>query len=104
MQVISYHNYSVSRALVDLFPEISLSLEKFKIDKSLVLEKSILIHLPPSRTLIFISAPWYYVENRKNFFLNYAKENEFNPLVPEHWYAMSRMRIKSQKVLICYIF
>ena len=40
MQVISYHNYSVSRALIELFPEVPLLLASFKVDKSLVLEKS----------------------------------------------------------------
>ena len=118
MQVISYHNYSVSRALIELFPEVPLLLTSFKVDKSLVLEKS----TPPFSPLsilcplfqsfssrpslasflslnYLIQAPWYYTENRKNFFLNYAKENGFDALVAENWYLQSRTRIKSQKVL-----
>lgn len=32
------------------------------------------------------------------FFENFAKENNFDPLVPTNWYAVSRDRILAAKV------
>eukprot|EP00026_Physarum_polycephalum_P001397 Phypoly_transcript_01398.p1 GENE.Phypoly_transcript_01398~~Phypoly_transcript_01398.p1 ORF type:complete len:808 (+),score=111.44 Phypoly_transcript_01398:465-2888(+) len=73
-QVLSFHGGSVAKALMELFPDI-------KFDKSK-----------------FPKAPiWRKLRNRRLFFEEYAKENKFDPLVPENWYTQPRKRIHSKK-------
>lgn len=43
---------------------------------------------------------WSSVENRRNFFEKYAKENKFDPLLPENWYSQSRANMATIKVCI----
>jgi hypothetical protein len=35
---------------------------------------------------IFVLASWTTPENRRRFFVKYANESGFDPLVPDHWY------------------
>eukprot|EP00026_Physarum_polycephalum_P001627 Phypoly_transcript_01629.p1 GENE.Phypoly_transcript_01629~~Phypoly_transcript_01629.p1 ORF type:complete len:1030 (-),score=139.53 Phypoly_transcript_01629:75-3164(-) len=72
-RVISYHNGSVSKALLDLFPEIGL--EKFKMGIS----------------------TWVDINNRRNFFKTYAQEHKFDPLHAREWYLQPKSRIMEQK-------
>eukprot|EP00026_Physarum_polycephalum_P001731 Phypoly_transcript_01733.p1 GENE.Phypoly_transcript_01733~~Phypoly_transcript_01733.p1 ORF type:complete len:1003 (+),score=155.23 Phypoly_transcript_01733:421-3009(+) len=72
--VIYYHKNSVTQALLDLFPEIGLSQSKFI-------------------TQLAVNAG----ENRKQFFINYARENGFNPLQPQNWYSHPLDKIMSVK-------
>ena len=44
------------------------------------------------------TAAWHDVENRRMFFVKYAKENGFDPLVGAHWHAQSKQVLLSQKV------
>eukprot|EP00026_Physarum_polycephalum_P003063 Phypoly_transcript_03072.p1 GENE.Phypoly_transcript_03072~~Phypoly_transcript_03072.p1 ORF type:complete len:815 (+),score=91.36 Phypoly_transcript_03072:101-2545(+) len=73
-RVLFYHNASVSKALLDLFPNIGLRVERFS--------------KPPK---------WSEKINRRNFFEQYAMENGFDPHVPEHWYQQSREKLMSIK-------
>ena len=41
---------------------------------------------------------YYKVENRRKFFENYARENDFDPLVPDNWYSQINNKIMSVKV------
>eukprot|EP00026_Physarum_polycephalum_P000469 Phypoly_transcript_00470.p1 GENE.Phypoly_transcript_00470~~Phypoly_transcript_00470.p1 ORF type:complete len:781 (-),score=102.87 Phypoly_transcript_00470:244-2586(-) len=60
-RVIAYYSGSVSKALLDLFPEIGF--DKTKLEGS----------------------PWLTRET----FERYAKRNKFDPLTPENWYRIS---------------
>jgi len=77
--VISYHNGSVSKALLDLFPEIGL--DKFKMGIS----------------------RWVDINNRRDFFEKYAKEKGFDPLHSSLWYLQPKSQIMAQKVPINHI-
>ena len=41
---------------------------------------------------------WIDVDNRRRFFLNYAHDHGFEPLVAENWYSQSNKNIFSAKV------
>lgn len=38
------------------------------------------------------------IEKEKAFFVNYAKDNKFNPLDPSKWYSQSSSKINAAKV------
>lgn len=82
-EVISYHGNSVSRALLDLFPNTRLNIS----------------------TLQNLSS-WRSVKNRRHFFENYAIKNEFDYLNADAWYSQSRTDILSvegaRKILLCH--
>eukprot|EP00026_Physarum_polycephalum_P002046 Phypoly_transcript_02050.p1 GENE.Phypoly_transcript_02050~~Phypoly_transcript_02050.p1 ORF type:complete len:789 (+),score=103.44 Phypoly_transcript_02050:501-2867(+) len=69
--VLFYHFGSVSRALVDLFPEIGLQRSGFS-------HKGI----------------WTAAE-RRQFFIDFAKKYKFDPFKAENWYSQSRDRFLS---------
>jgi len=69
--VLSHHNNSVPKALVDLYPDIGLEIIKFN-----------------------LSTKWHSEENRREFFEMYAKENGFDPLVPKNWYLQNAAKIR----------
>lgn len=41
---------------------------------------------------------WQDMANRRKFFMDYATENNFDPLLPENWYNVSSYKIKERKV------
>lgn len=41
---------------------------------------------------------WYNRDNRRAFFEEYAKENNFDPLHNEKWYSQPRKKILEKKV------
>eukprot|EP00026_Physarum_polycephalum_P003664 Phypoly_transcript_03677.p1 GENE.Phypoly_transcript_03677~~Phypoly_transcript_03677.p1 ORF type:complete len:748 (+),score=79.94 Phypoly_transcript_03677:247-2244(+) len=67
--VVAFHNNDVTTALLDLFPNIGLEKQAFT------------------------QFTWNVEQNRKQFFVNYAKHYNFDPLDPENWYAQPRDRI-----------
>ena len=72
--MVSYHENSVSQALIDLFPEIGLGKSRFWGQFSQPL-------------------------NRRKFFKNYAKAHSFDPYDPHMWYTQSRENIMSTRVI-----
>eukprot|EP00026_Physarum_polycephalum_P000846 Phypoly_transcript_00847.p1 GENE.Phypoly_transcript_00847~~Phypoly_transcript_00847.p1 ORF type:complete len:1309 (+),score=236.62 Phypoly_transcript_00847:226-3927(+) len=74
VSVMSYHNGSVARALVDLFPDIGIERKK-----------------------MWPKSAWLEPKYRRKFFEIYAKENSFDPLIPENWYMQSRRKILANK-------
>lgn len=38
------------------------------------------------------------MENRKQFFVSYAREHGFDPLIPENWYSVDPKSILNDKV------
>jgi len=73
-RVLFYHNFSVSKALLDLFPNIGL--------------QEALFPSPPK---------WNSKYNRRVFFSQYAIKHGFDASNPEHWYKQSREAIMSAK-------
>lgn len=43
---------------------------------------------------------WDDVAHRKQFFDEFAKTHNFDPLVPHEWYAISEQQIRDAKVII----
>eukprot|EP00026_Physarum_polycephalum_P002145 Phypoly_transcript_02149.p1 GENE.Phypoly_transcript_02149~~Phypoly_transcript_02149.p1 ORF type:complete len:898 (+),score=87.49 Phypoly_transcript_02149:121-2814(+) len=72
--VIHYHNKSIPEALQYMFPDVSFDQSKF-----------------------FLLDLWQEKHRRREFFETYAKENNFNPLIPEEWYLQSREKISSKE-------
>eukprot|EP00026_Physarum_polycephalum_P003956 Phypoly_transcript_03973.p1 GENE.Phypoly_transcript_03973~~Phypoly_transcript_03973.p1 ORF type:complete len:646 (+),score=59.16 Phypoly_transcript_03973:3-1940(+) len=70
--VLSYHNQSVVKALLDLFPNIGLDKSRFR-----------------------VKPLWWEPARRRNLFENYAKANHFDANVPENWYFYSKAKIRS---------
>ena len=72
--MLSYHGDSLLRALTDLFPHLEFDKSRFP------------------------SFRWAKVENRRKFFLNYAKTKGFDPLLETNWYNQSTMDVLATKV------
>eukprot|EP00026_Physarum_polycephalum_P001950 Phypoly_transcript_01954.p1 GENE.Phypoly_transcript_01954~~Phypoly_transcript_01954.p1 ORF type:complete len:900 (+),score=97.26 Phypoly_transcript_01954:131-2830(+) len=75
-QVLRNHNNDVIIALQNVFPEISFESSKF--------------HNPHKGSM-------QNIEERRDFFLNFAKENNFDAFHPENWYAQSLASIRNSK-------
>eukprot|EP00026_Physarum_polycephalum_P001009 Phypoly_transcript_01010.p1 GENE.Phypoly_transcript_01010~~Phypoly_transcript_01010.p1 ORF type:complete len:1168 (+),score=148.17 Phypoly_transcript_01010:225-3728(+) len=71
-RVLSYHDNSVTQALVDLFPDIGLDKTKFH-------------------------SSYRYIDSRVKFFMRYAAKMNFDPLVPENWYKIPKEDLESFK-------
>lgn len=41
---------------------------------------------------------WEVAENRRQFFLDFAREHKFDPLVPKNWYSVSNELVRATKV------
>eukprot|EP00026_Physarum_polycephalum_P006164 Phypoly_transcript_06205.p1 GENE.Phypoly_transcript_06205~~Phypoly_transcript_06205.p1 ORF type:complete len:493 (+),score=80.24 Phypoly_transcript_06205:134-1480(+) len=74
--ILSYHNKSISAALLDLFPDIGLKRERFSVS--------------PSKH-------WQEMGNRKKFFEDFAHSNGFDPHIARNWTNERRSKIVSQK-------
>eukprot|EP00026_Physarum_polycephalum_P000813 Phypoly_transcript_00814.p1 GENE.Phypoly_transcript_00814~~Phypoly_transcript_00814.p1 ORF type:complete len:797 (+),score=105.00 Phypoly_transcript_00814:1557-3947(+) len=71
--VYSRYAGDVTKALQDLFPETGID---------------------PSK---LTTVSWLEEKKRREFFETYARENKFDPLIPENWYAQSPKNIKAIK-------
>eukprot|EP00026_Physarum_polycephalum_P001573 Phypoly_transcript_01575.p1 GENE.Phypoly_transcript_01575~~Phypoly_transcript_01575.p1 ORF type:complete len:894 (+),score=113.77 Phypoly_transcript_01575:551-3232(+) len=72
--VLEFYENDLYDALTDLFPEIRLD-----------------------RTKMRAKPDWHNEENRKQFFVKYAAENNFDPLIPNNWYTHPRASILATK-------
>eukprot|EP00026_Physarum_polycephalum_P001944 Phypoly_transcript_01947.p1 GENE.Phypoly_transcript_01947~~Phypoly_transcript_01947.p1 ORF type:complete len:919 (+),score=98.36 Phypoly_transcript_01947:138-2894(+) len=83
--ILHYHK-GVVPALLDLFPDIGLDARKFH-------------KFPPSKF-------WADMRNRKEYLMQFARANLFDPLVPENWYRCNLDKLwaykGSQHLLRCY--
>eukprot|EP00026_Physarum_polycephalum_P000662 Phypoly_transcript_00663.p1 GENE.Phypoly_transcript_00663~~Phypoly_transcript_00663.p1 ORF type:complete len:1097 (+),score=133.55 Phypoly_transcript_00663:927-4217(+) len=75
--VRNFYQRQVTKALLDVYPDIGLEREK------------LFIHIS--------SSFWAVVKNRRTFFDEFAKENAFDPLVPSNWYNVPRHKIVAKK-------
>jgi len=76
-----YYGGSVPNALHYLFPNIGIETSKF-----------------------VVRGAWKDTEQRRNFFINYAKANGFDPLNTNKWYSHPQERIRAVKVCYSYLF
>eukprot|EP00026_Physarum_polycephalum_P002429 Phypoly_transcript_02435.p1 GENE.Phypoly_transcript_02435~~Phypoly_transcript_02435.p1 ORF type:complete len:884 (+),score=75.70 Phypoly_transcript_02435:120-2771(+) len=74
-RVISYHKNSVIQALIDLFPNITFDRSKFQFRQNI----------------------WHNVDNRRQFFYDYARRHNFSPLQLSNWYSQPREKIMATK-------
>lgn len=47
---------------------------------------------------------WFDIKTRKEFFMKFAKERGFDPLIADNWYSVSNDDLVSTKVLCPYLF
>ena len=98
------YNKSISRALAHLYPGIGL-----KFHKMLSLEGiTILIHFTPfplflnkflfNFNIILLVSRWSEAEYRRRFFVSFAEQNAFDPLIPENWYGIAKTTLLLHKV------
>ena len=52
----------------------------------------------PLFLMFFTANHWKHVSNQKRFFEDFAKANNFNPLVPTRWYNVSSKQILKTQV------
>eukprot|EP00026_Physarum_polycephalum_P000804 Phypoly_transcript_00805.p1 GENE.Phypoly_transcript_00805~~Phypoly_transcript_00805.p1 ORF type:complete len:823 (+),score=101.61 Phypoly_transcript_00805:1404-3872(+) len=76
--VLNYHNDNIKKALCELFPEIGLESNMFSI-----VQRNY----------------WGDSENRKNYFIQFARDNMFDPLIAENWYKFKNADIPKHHVL-----
>jgi hypothetical protein len=85
-RVIEHHNLCMGTTLMDLFPNIGL--DKSKLKGNIFLESHPLYcQVAQTHSLHLTTDSWSNVEIRRQFFVNYAKENDFDPQSPEHWHS-----------------
>jgi hypothetical protein len=89
-----YCKGNLARALVEMFPNIGL------VPKKLVHLASALPSTPHPFCCIYLLAGNYWDDpkRRRKFFIEFAKEKGFNPLVAENWYSVPPSEIKSRTV------
>lgn len=97
--VLAYHQDSLVRALLDLFPQIGFDKRKLE------------AHLCKFYCYLFcyffshvVTAVWVNEDTRRKFFINYAHDNGFDALDPNGWYTQSKRNILNQKVLSFHIY
>jgi len=74
--MLQYYNGSVVKALTHLFPTVNFDTSKF-------------LFLPKNF--------WQEAKNRRDFFTNFAADNNFDPLLPDNWYKISPAQLKQAK-------
>lgn len=90
--LLRYFGGSMIKALIHLFPDVPLERSKFAILSSI----SPLLIFPINA--FTTEKYWNDVDNRKAFFLEFAKKCKFDALVAENWYKISRVSIAEAKV------
>ena len=90
--MMAFHEGSISKALMDLFPDIGLEEPLLQAHKSIFLVYFFLCICFAFFVSFFniLLAVWKSAENRRNFFEKYAKKKGFDPLDPEPWYNQSK--------------
>lgn len=99
--MLLYHNYNITQALLELFPEIGLKLTRFQ--QRIQFFYYFYISLVCYGIYVYFSASWVGEDSRRKFFERYAKENKFDPLIADNWYSQPRDKLLASKVLIIFL-
>jgi hypothetical protein len=106
-RILFYHQHSLVQALLVLFPEIGLQISMFPY-KTRMLSFLTSLFLATFQYLISYSlnvsehgpfslikywTGWNVPVERRKFFESYAKQNGFDPLIPENWYNVSKYKL-----------
>jgi hypothetical protein len=94
--VLNFYGGNLATALKELFPNIGLEIHKFSTSPSTIPPFLLLVLL-----FIYVFSPenyWQEKSNRRAFFLNFAKEHKFDPLLPDNWYLVPISIIRTHKV------
>lgn len=94
--MMAYHSGSVTKALLDLFPNINFDPSKLP---PRIIFLQFIICLPFDNKCIycyFVGA--YSVAERRKFFEDFAHSNSFDPLLAENWYSIPRDKILEVEV------
>lgn len=97
--VLAYHDSSLPQALLDLFPNIGIDRSKFATQQGIV-KLLCLIILIIINTKNYVA--WMNSTNRRQFFIDYAKDHHFDAFNPDNWYIQPRQQIMASKVQIDY--
>lgn len=90
--VISHHQNSVTQALLDLYPEIGLN-------KSSLLQPVLsMSHSLTFQKLSYFVLGFESVESRRQYFENFARTHNFDPLKLENWSDKIKESLLSLKV------
>lgn len=93
---MAHHNWSVVKALIDLFPNIGLDHSKFGNIQSMFSFNTPINDVTDLNMAEF----WATTENRRKLFENYAKEQGFDPLIPKNWHNININSLLTVKVII----
>lgn len=88
---LDYYGRNHAKALLDVFPDIGLDEQKFRVKNSM--SKGVFA-IPYS----FEGSYWNNRENRKHFFDLFAENRNFDPLVAGNWYKISKLAITKEQV------
>jgi hypothetical protein len=103
---------SVSKTLMEVYPDIGLDERKFGTMTRILFSPSLPLSLSsPSSSLpplpfsslylplkVNIEGYWHDPKNKRKFFDNVAAKQGFNPLNPENWYSLEYSAILNEKV------
>lgn len=95
--MLSYYDGSLSKALLEIYPDIGLQKSQFKFTSmfpGIAINKDIITII----NIILLDETWKDPNNRKQFFIEFANQNNFDYGVPENWYNISQSSILARKV------
>lgn len=98
--MLQHHGSSVVRALQDLFPDVNW--QDSNLSKSIFLFLSLYLSLTKNLEVRLLDT-WNDPKARRQFFENFAKDNHFDPIVPENWHHQF-LKIRIAKVYISLIY
>lgn len=81
---------------MQIYPDIGLQLFRFSIIPRNYYSFSLFFY--PFVVNDKLGNHWADANNRKEFFDNFAKEHDFDPLVPENWYQITTKEMREIKV------
>lgn len=96
--MLDYYNGSLVKALEDIYPNIGLRREMFAFLHRMLLFFPLFYSCPSDFHTLFIGGYWSEPKNRKRFFDEFARDSNFDPLVPENWYSVTTNEIEQRKV------
>lgn len=84
---------SVVKAVMFLFPEISFVEEQFAVAPSNISSFNNICSLSS------LGYHWFSIQNRRDFFEDFAKDHNFDALVADNWYSHNADSLRSFKVI-----